>query len=236
MAHLVNTLYVGNHPVFIFQTQDEVADRIKDKIVETCTWNKLGSDFSYYTGYVKKDDGKLYSFHDQQLYDWFDECLTEVYDYYFFPGGKVKINDCWGVKLQMSPGGAIHFHPFSMFTGLFYVGDYEAATTFYCNNAFNERWEFFLKHYLKNNNNIQLSYKPTKGQLLIWGSDLRHSVGTHRKKDPRYTLAFNATLSGSFGRRTARLTMNVGDGYTENGCDWDYHPNPSLSEREKFNP
>lgn len=211
----MKSFYVGAAKFFEFECPNELVELALDKAKE-CEYNHLLYDNGITVGYQKQDDGSYVSLYDEKLYDWLTDCANQVANTYF-KNHKLKICDLWVVKSKFGNVAKTHLHGYSLFSGLLYLTSCtRSETVFYYKDHFLNRWEFFLGDTFIGNRNIVHKVTPEKGKLLIWPSDIEHSVNPHTNKDDRYTIAFNTFIEGKISNfPTARLDINVGGSQSE---------------------
>tara|TARA_B100001250_G_scaffold411138_2_gene439116 strand:- start:2117 stop:2734 length:618 start_codon:yes stop_codon:yes gene_type:complete len=150
-----------------------------------------------------------------KLSNWFEQCLEEIRVDLQLHCEKIKITQCWGNKTGMMQHHHPHYHPNSMISGIFYLNDTNTPTALGMEN----KWYFYTD---KDIQTIKVSGNPNDsmifhdqeciaGDLIIFPSQIKHSVGDHTDKEDRYTIAFNTFPSGKIGNfeRLAGLEIEV---------------------------
>ena len=56
-------------------------------------------------------------------------------------------------------------------------------------------------------NSKQMTFKVNPGKLVIFPSNLMHSVEENKSNNDRYSLAFNLFCRGNFGHNEGQLTL-----------------------------
>lgn len=135
------------------------------------------------------------------LLNWFDSCVKSVGSLYF-DNKKFSICDIWLTRTNFGQYSGFHYHPYSIFSGLFYIDNHNTETEFFYESNFFEKFKLFGA--IKNENKI--SIKPNKGKLLIFPSYLYHKISISKSKDTRHTLAFNTFFDDIV---SSRLTENL---------------------------
>jgi len=164
------------------------------------------------------DNDRQVSYYNTELFNWFDACISEVVED-TIPGTKLTINESWLNKMKFGQHTkTLHYHSVSVYSGLLYLTTHPASfTNFFPQNDATKIMDNFLNfgntsHIIdaKKTKDIFLS-EPTAGKLLIFPSNLMHSISTHTDiKNIRYTLAFNTFCEGLIiGTTTGKLSIKV---------------------------
>jgi hypothetical protein len=145
------------------------------------------------------------SYYNEKLFNWYQECLDKVSDMHF-NNVKLSIVDAWLAKAEFSQYAYPHSHINSVVSGLLYFSDFkQSCTTF----TYKDPWQ----HHFSFLEQIEKTIKiyPKKGKLILWRSDIKHSVQPHTDlKNTRYTMAFNTFFEGSIGDSdTGMLSLKV---------------------------
>ncbi len=145
----------------------------------------------------------------QKLHEWIHECLNEVKQELDFSCKCIKIVQSWANKGRYGQWMWRHIHPNSFISGILYLTDSNAQTWFSWTNIWNnkvnqlwpqddERYEIFHKQ------------STVAGDLIIFPSQLSHSVGKHMNEEyDRYTLSFNSFPSGRMGDFNSFAGMEI---------------------------
>ena len=146
----------------------------------------------------------------KRLYNWFDVCLGGVLKYLKFNCDNLQITLSWANKAFESESLFEHKHPNSFISGVFYLTDTNSRTIF---RTYRDWSNFDGTSYLNFNpvsdSNQYYFHKPEKGQLLIFPSNLSHSVETNKEKDERFSISFNAFPSGKIGDFGALTGLHI---------------------------
>ena len=92
-----------------------------------------------------------------------------------------------------------HVHNNSIISGVFYISVAEDDRIYFHNDR-QRQIDFFTETY--NNFNSQAWWIPAKkNSLLMFPSELPHSVKTHETEDTRISLSFNVFVKGKIGNK-----------------------------------
>jgi len=160
---------------------------------------------------VDQEDRSYIPISDPKLNQEIQKCLDEVSKIHFIDI-KLKICDSWITKTTFGSSSAIHFHPYSIFSGLVYLTSHKRSeTVFVLDDPIYTKYSNLLTYSVKNLENAY-NINPTKGKLLIWESGLKHKINPHTDKEERYTFAFNTWFTGDISTYdTNRLKLDVID-------------------------
>jgi hypothetical protein len=160
-------------------------------------------------------DGVSDYFFDQNLFRWFEQCLEDVGGQLYNDKIKLKISTCWINKIDKFENIHLHHHINSIVSGIMYFSNESSGKTiFEIPNpwffAENQQVLKLAKGVVEDKPPvIKTEITPAKGKLILFPSSITHRVTTYTGKPSRYTLAFNAFLSGVLaeGSPTAQLVL-----------------------------
>ena len=179
------------------------------KNVDTATLNTLPL-----MGYMDKE--REVSYYHPTLFNWFDDCISKVVAD-SIPNTALTINETWLNKFKFGQHHSTpHYHRLSVYSGLLYLTTHSGSsfTNFFPQNDAVK----IMNNYLNFGNNFESNKipkdtflsEPLAGKLLIFPSNLMHSISTHTDiKNLRYTLAFNTFWEGTVGHTTSTLNIKV---------------------------
>ena len=145
------------------------------------------------------------SFYDEELFYWFDECISDLSSEQYIPDIKLVVTECWGTHTQKFQKHHLHSHPNSIISGIFYLDNSGGTTDFYLSNAWAKIDEVFS---ISKTKLIKTSIKPEAGKLILFPSHVKHETSLNKTFQTRNTLAFNTFFKGTIAVNTARLTLN----------------------------
>lgn len=149
--------------------------------------------------------------HDSKpLNDWFEECLEEVRKDLGLECTKIHTTLTWCNRAQYKEWHNTHVHSNSLISGIFYLTDSSARTWLSGRNHwFPEDTALQLKDPNSMDNLRVLKVKTEPGVLILFPSNMPHSVSEHDKGDPRYTISFNSYPSGVMGNTRLLSYVNM---------------------------
>ena len=143
--------------------------------------------------------------------EWIDECLGKVRKDLEFECEEIRSTIEWFNMSQPGMWHQPHTHDNSFLSGILYLTPSDAETWFSIESVFGP--DYTLLNLIHPKNRLIFHKNPTTvGKMLVFSSQIVHSVTNHNGADPRYSLAFNAFPSGFIGTRTPevyRKFMNI---------------------------
>jgi len=144
--------------------------------------------------------------------------ILNAFDDYVYNLLKIKpetefyLTTSWAVKFL--PGGSAHEHTHtnSLFSGTLYLKAAEdtGQITFHKHQKYlNFSSPTISLEFAEQNifNSSTWSITPTENQIIIFPSNVMHSVETNNSKDDRISVAFNLFVRGNFGYRESYLSI-----------------------------
>lgn len=139
----------------------------------------------------------------KKIFNWINKCLDDVKDELDLKCDKVRVVQSWANKAENGQWHFPHIHPNSYMSGILYLNDSDANTWFSVKNM----WSYFNGDYYEN---LKIIYdqdkmrvihkqKSVSGDLIIFPSNICHSVDEHKSEEPRYSISFNAFPCGKIG-------------------------------------
>jgi hypothetical protein len=147
-------------------------------------------------------------YYHPELFDFFDQCLLEIRDKFLIPSLELPIISCWVNKAHRFNRHYEHSHSNSFISGIFYLTTHDNSETIFSIpnpwfHSITDKLHVFRSVTadagLPDDQWIKGKVKPTKGKLVLFPSNIRHSTSANTSKDFRYTIAFNAFVSGKLG-------------------------------------
>lgn len=200
---------------FSFSCDDNLTDRILD-LVKKESYFKIDSNNISHNDY----------FFDRELFDWFDDCLYKVKKELGFPNHlTLPITTCWTTKTTKLMAHHQHHHPNSFISAIFYLTSHDSGPTiFYQDNYWvsqiNKQFKIDKNNFKQNSSTGKLY--PKKSTLILFPSNIRHSVGALTKNEERYTISFNTYINGVLSDSTEKTKLEIKAASVR-----DYH-NPSV--------
>jgi uncharacterized protein (TIGR02466 family) len=178
--------------------KDELISYCLNKKVENHKGNKYTNVHSWQSDDILKDSvsGKIPRLFEQRIRQNVFNCLKN--ELKISNPQKHKIHRMWIQISQKGSYNVSHNHPFSHYSGVFYVKTTNNANcgciNFYsCSNS-NDYQELLFRNseILKSNNmQVKLSYIPYEGTIFLFPSGLIHSVSENETNSDRISIAFD---------------------------------------------
>lgn len=109
----------------------------------------------------------------------------------------LEISLMWGLGLQNSGSGHRHYHPNSFVSGVYYPQDIDYASI-----KFYSPYTPMIYPRIANKNllnSITMEYQPRQGDILLFPSELEHSVSKNCSDQIRCSYSFNIFVRGEMG-------------------------------------
>jgi uncharacterized protein (TIGR02466 family) len=196
------------YPIYKFQCNKKLLENVHNDVLSL-----------YPNKFVNTPKGfqlSLNYFHSE-LFDFFDESLSQIQKKYLHDNITLPIVDCWVNRYPPLEKSREHFHTNSLVSGIFYLTTHtnEGATRFaqlhpWSTTENNNDFYNFMEVY-KNPYKDYHEFFPVAGTLLLFPSTLLHyTTPCPKSKEIRYTIAFNAFPSGQISKlSTMGLTINT---------------------------
>lgn len=144
--------------------------------------------------------------------------ILNAFDDYAYNLLKIKpetefyLTTSWAVKFLPGGSAQAHTHTNSLFSGTLYLKTTEdtGQITFHSTQKYlNFSSPTISFGFTEQNifNSSTWSITPTENQIIIFPSNLMHSVETNNSKDDRISVAFNLFVRGNFGYRESVLSI-----------------------------
>ena len=119
---------------------------------------------------------------------------------------ELRMTQSWVSVCKPNQYHAMHCHPNSVVSGVLYLGrgsDLEDITFYRGFDTADSPWQFMQKSENASNafNALQCSISVNVGNLLLFRSNIPHSVNRNNSQHDRCSLAFNTFITGRFGNR-----------------------------------
>lgn len=196
----MNTIPFQQLNIYSFSCDEALIDKVTADIKETNIFWKTIADYapnvngSSQYGYLNEENTAPY--YHYELFSWIQECIDKVSELHY-NNTKLSIVDSWLTKTNFGDRSAAHSHSNSVITGLLYFSTFKKSGTVF---TYNDPWRDHLSFLHFENSTKDIVVYPEKGKLLLWRSDILHSIQPHSDiKNTRYTLAFNTFVDGSVG-------------------------------------
>lgn len=148
------------------------------------------------------DSKKNLGYYNLNLFNFIDICLLDIKSKLFSEEINLNIISCWANKTTKGQKHHRHSHINSIMSGIFYLTSHPTGeTVFYQPNPwfYLERMQIFRFSKDVSLLDLKQEVKPQKGNLVIFPSQVEHSVNENKDEEDRYTIAFNVFFSGVLG-------------------------------------
>lgn len=207
----MNVIPLTSLNIYEFECDDELTDRVLEDIKKTklfwrssaTSLNPIFSEDTNVASFAYLDPKLSIPYYHEEFFSWLQTCLDEVTKIYF-KNIKLSISDAWPVKTIFGQGITPHLHSKSIFSGVFYFDSFSSSgTRFHNKNLTIERIREAIG--LHNTNDFDdfncpshfiFTSLPKKNKLVIFPSNLTHSMEKHKITKTRYTFSFNSYFDG----------------------------------------
>ena len=114
---------------------------------------------------------------------------------------KIVITQSWLNVNNDSDHHPMHNHPNSMMSGVIYLNTGEEDAIRFTDNRFNTRMSFMPVP--------TMNHPVEKGDIILFDSQLPHSVDVAKRKEKRVSLAFNTFVVGELGSEDGLTFVNI---------------------------
>jgi len=207
----MNIVPINSFNIYEFECDDTLTDLVLEDIKKTkLFWRSsaklenFASNDSDVASAAYLDPKLNIPYYHEEFFSWLQQCLDDVTKIYF-KNIKLVISDAWPVKTIFGQGINQHIHSNSIFSGVFYFDSFASSgTCFYQKNSTVARIEQILGVHHTNNtsdifngpNHFIFTSLPKKNKLVIFPSELKHSMEKHKITKTRYTFSFNSYFNG----------------------------------------
>ena len=144
--------------------------------------------------------------------------ILNAFDDYAYNLLKIKpetefyLTTSWAVKFMPGGSAQAHTHTNSLFSGTLYLktaGETGQITFHSTQKYLNFSSTTISLEFTEQNlfNSSTWSITPTENQIIIFPSNVMHSVEVNNSKDDRISVAFNLFVRGNFGYRESVLSI-----------------------------
>ena len=141
------------------------------------------------------------NFNFNQHVKFIESCLDKVMeDLSFNYIEKLKISLMWANVNKTNQWHHGHKHPWSIVSGILYLQGNSGRTWFSRKNPYHIS-DMFPCYYESEKAEIIHKHNPKPGTMLIFPSDLIHSVDENKEEQDRITMSFNTFPEGEAGNK-----------------------------------
>lgn len=181
-------------PIYLFKVNDK---NITKNTLEFLDNYKFIKENKTWEEEVLQTDNNLHLLEEtKELISFFDLCLSSIKNINDLQTEKIKITLCWANKSTYNSKHQNHYHPNSLYSGIFYLTSGGAKTIFY--DPVNYRNEAMIKVFGNGCSPLPntITIDPHQGTLVIFPSWFRHSTENHDKDLTRWSVSFNTLPYG----------------------------------------
>ncbi len=189
-------------PVQIYKYEYNIESYIK--YVEGLEWTKQALNGNFKT----KDS---YLTRHEQLKDltfFFKECINDYCNTIINSDQRLVITQLWGNRNPKGSKHHEHVHPNSIVSGVFYLRQDPNLPPIQFAKSNQSAMKLDPRKY--NNYNAETFLLPcVSGELILFPSDLRHSVPTNLSKEERISLSFNTFSIDALGSEESLTHLDI---------------------------
>ena len=185
-------LMVFPTPVQIYKYENSIEKELK--YIEGVEWKQQVANANFKTkdSYLTK--------HEQlkDLTSFFKECIDDYCNTIINSEQRLVITQLWGNKNPKGSKHHEHVHPNSILSGVFYLRQDPKLPPIQFSKSNQESMKLDPRKY--NTYNAETFLLPcTSGELILFPSNLRHSVPTNQGEEERISLSFNTFSVDALG-------------------------------------
>jgi uncharacterized protein (TIGR02466 family) len=144
----------------------------------------------------------------KNIKDFFYESLNKYTKNINQSDQRLVITQCWANKNPPGSKHHEHVHPNSILSGVFYLKQDKTLPPIQFNKSIQEAMKLDPKKY--NNLNSETFLLPcVAGELLLFPSNLKHSVPTNMGKEARISLSFNTFSVDTLGSKNSLTHLDI---------------------------
>ena len=189
-------------PLLITKYEGSLVDELKH--INTLDWIKQNSNENF-----KSKDTYLLD-HEQfkNIKNFIYESLNKFTKNVFQSDQRLVVTQCW---LNKNPKGSKHHehvHPNSIISGVFYFRQDPKLPPISFSKSIQSAIKLDPKKY--NNLNSETFLLPcTDGELILFPSNLKHSVPTNQGDEPRISMSFNTFSIDTLGSKDSLTHLDI---------------------------
>ena len=195
-------LMVFPTPVQIYKYEDSIEKELKH--VEGIEWKQQVANANFKTkdSYLTK--------HEQlkNLTSFFKECIDDYCNTIINSDQRLVITQLWGNRNPKGSKHHEHVHPNSIISGVFYLRQDPKLPPIQFSKSNQEAMKLDPRKY--NTYNAETFLLPcTSGELILFPSNLRHSVPVNQGDEERISLSFNTFSIDALGSEESLTHLDI---------------------------
>ena len=189
-------------PVLITMYQGDLSKELK--YVDHLPYNEQKGNANF-----KSKDTYLMEIEElKSIKDFFYESLNKYTKNISQSDQRLVITQCWANKNPPGSKHHEHVHPNSILSGVFYLKQDKTLPPIQFSKSMQHAMKLDPKKY--NNLNSETFLLPcTDGELLLFPSNLKHSVPTNMGKEARISLSFNTFSVDTLGSEDCLTHLDI---------------------------
>ena len=185
-------LMVFPTPVQIYKHEDSIEKELK--YIENIEWTSqvANGNFKSKDSYLTKHESL------KNITSFFKECIDDYCNTIMNSNQRLVITQLWGNRNPKGSKHHEHVHPNSIISGVFYLRQDPKLPPIQFSKSNQDSMKLDPRKY--NSYNAETFLLPcTSGELILFPSNLRHSVPTNMGEDERISLSFNTFSIDALG-------------------------------------
>ena len=179
-------------PVQIYKYENSIEKELK--YIENIEWKKqvANDNFRSKDSYLTKHESL------KSITSFFKECIDDYCNTIINSNQRLVITQLWGNRNPKGSKHHEHVHPNSIISGVFYLRQDPKLPPIQFSKASQHGMKLDPKQY--NNYNAETFLLPcVAGELILFPSNLKHSVPTNQGEEERISLSFNTFSIDALG-------------------------------------
>ena len=195
-------LQIFTTPITITKYEGSLVDELK--YIDTLEYIKQKDNDNFQS----KDSYLLKHKEFKNIKDFIYKCINKFTKNIYQSDQKVVITQCW---LNKNPKGSKHHehvHPNSIISGVFYFRQDPKLPPISFSKSIQNAMKLDPKKY--NNLNSETFLLPcTDGELILFPSNLKHSVPINEGDEPRISMSFNTFSIDTLGSKDSLTHLDI---------------------------
>ena len=195
-------LMVFPTPVQIYKYEDSIEKELK--YIEGVEWKQQVAN-----GNFKTKDSYLTKYEQlKKLVSFFKECIDDYCNTIINSEQRLVITQLWGNRNPKGSKHHEHVHPNSILSGVFYLRQDPKLPPIQFSKSNQEAMKLDPRKY--NSYNAETFLLPcVSGELILFPSNLRHSVPVNQGDEERISLSFNTFSVDALGSEDSLTHLDI---------------------------